>query len=82
MAALCSSTAAAIVVVISFISADVPPMPRLPSDAPPVAPCIASIWAGISSVALAVCVARFLTSLPPRRSPYRPRRLGPPRSWR
>ena len=57
VAALCSSTATAIVVMISFISPIVPPMPWMSATVPLGAVCMEDIWAEISSVALAVWVA-------------------------
>ena len=58
----CSSTAEAMVVVISLIRRMVPVMPLMALTALPVTACIWLTWAWMSSVALAVWLARFLTS--------------------
>ena len=62
VAAPCSSIAAAMAEAISLISEIVLEMPLIASTVPVVADCMLPIWALISSVALAVWLARLLTS--------------------
>ncbi|MGY2932345.1 hypothetical protein ACVWZ6_001947 [Bradyrhizobium sp. GM6.1] len=62
VAAPCSSTAAAIVVVTSLISPMIRPMPWMAPTADVVTDCMLAIWLRISSVALAVWLARLFTS--------------------
>ena len=62
VAARCCSTAAAIAVIFSSMPLIEPPMERMAATAWPVAPWISATWREISSVAVAVCDARLLTS--------------------
>ncbi len=78
----CSSTAEAIAEEMSLTFTMVSEMPSIAPTASRVDSCTEAIWAEISSVALAVCVARLFTSLATTANRARPRRPSPPRSSR